>query len=137
MPSILEDKESIRELLCRYCYGTDTGHVEEWVGVFTEDCVWDGGPFGVCNGKQAMREFYAQGGDAAKSMRHLTLNTLIDVQGDRAQAVSYVVVLGIADSTTGIFFSGFYDDALVRRNGQWRITARKLRPDMSDIRLPA
>jgi 3-phenylpropionate/cinnamic acid dioxygenase small subunit len=136
MPSILEDKEAIRELLCRYCYGTDTGNVDQWVGVFTEDCVWDGGPFGICNGTREMRAFYAQGGDAAKSMRHLTLNTIIDVQNERARAVSYVVVLGIGESDTKVFFTGFYDDLLVRHSGQWRIAKRKLRPDMTDIHLP-
>ena len=136
MTSVLEDKEAIRELLYRYCYGTDTGDVEGWVGGFTEDCEWDGGPFGACKGKGEMRAFYAQGGDAARSMRHLTLNTIIDVQGDRARAVSYVVVLGVSPEGTSIFFSGFYDDALVRTGDRWRIRRRKLRPDMAEIKLP-
>jgi len=136
MPSVIEDKDAIRDVLYRYCYGTDTGDVETWVGGFTEDCLWDGGPFGVCKGKEAMRAFYKQGGDAAKSMRHLTLNSIIDVQGDRAKAVSYVVVLGASETATSIFFSGFYEDELVRKGGRWLIQTRKLRTDMSEMKLP-
>ena len=136
MPSHLEDKEEIRELLHRYCYGTDAGNVEEWVAGFTDDCVWDGGPFGVCKGRDEMRAFYANGVEQARTMRHLTLNTVIDLEGDRARAVSYVVLLQAAATGTNVMFTGFYDDSLVRLDGQWRITNRKLRPDLSEIRLP-
>jgi ketosteroid isomerase-like protein len=134
---MLEDKEAIREVLYRYCYGTDTGDTEGWVRGFTEDCLWDGGPFGVCQGKDAMRAFHKEGGDAAKSMRHLTLNSLIDVQGDDARAVSYVFVFGVSDAGTSVVFSGFYEDVLIRKGSRWLIQARKLRPDMSEIRLPS
>lgn len=136
MPTLLEDKEAIRELFYRYCYGTDTGDTETWVGVFTDDCLWDGGPFGVLNGKDAMRAFHKQGADQAKTMRHLTLNTLINVSGDQAQALSYVAVLGPGEKTMNIFFVGFYEDALVRQGGRWLIKSRKLRPDSSDLKLP-
>ena len=136
MPSILEDKDEIRELFYRYCYGTDNGNVEQWVAGFTEDCVWDGGPFGICKGKDAMRAFYANGVEQARTMRHLTLNTVIDVQGDRAHAVSYLALLQVAATGTNIIFTGCYDDSLVRLDGRWRISARKLRPDFSEIRLP-
>jgi hypothetical protein len=136
MPSILEDKEAIRDLLFRYCYGTDAGNVEQWVAGFTDDCVWDGGPFGVCNGKAEMRAFYAKGVEQARTMRHLTLNTVIGVQVDRAHAVSYVALLQVAATGTNIMFTGFYDDSLVRLDGHWRISDRKLRPDLSEINLP-
>ena len=136
MPSMLEDKEAIREVLYRYCYGTDMGDTEAWVRGFTENCTWDGGPFGVCQGKDAMRALHKQGGDAAKSMRHLTLNSLIDVRGNHAEAVSYVLVFGVSDAGASVVFSGFYEDSLIREGGSWLIQARKLRPDMSEIRLP-
>ncbi len=136
MPSVLEDKDVIRDMLSRYCYGTDAGDVETWVGGFTEDCVWDGGPFGVCHGKQAMREFYAPGVEQARTMRHLTLNSIIDVQGDRASAVSYVLLLQVSATGANVIFTGFYDDALVRLDGRWRIRSRKIRTDLADIRLP-
>ena len=136
MPSMLEDKEAIREVLYRYCYGTDMGDTEAWVRDFAENCTWDGGAFGVCRSKDEMRAFHKQGGDASKAMRHLTLNSLIDVQADRAKAVSYVLLLGVSDAGTNIVFSGFYEDLLIREGGRWLIQSRKLRPDMSEISLP-
>jgi 3-phenylpropionate/cinnamic acid dioxygenase small subunit len=136
MPSMPEDREAIRELLHRYCYGTDTGDVESWVGVFTEDCLWDGGPFGVCRGRSGLRAMYQQGGDAAKALRHLTLNTLMEVEGNQARAVSYVLVLATADAGSSVFFSGFYQDELIRSGGRWWIAKRMLRRDMSEMRLP-
>jgi hypothetical protein len=83
-----------------------------------------------------MRSLFKAGGDASKSLRHLTVNSIIDVQGDRAQAVSYVVVLGIAEAATNIFFSGLYSDQLVRNAGRWLIERRTLRPDFAEITLP-
>lgn len=134
MPSVLEDKDAIRDVLYRYCYGTDAGDVEAWVAGFTEDCLWDGGPFGLCNGKNAMREYFKQGADAAKSLRHLTLNTIIDVQGDRAQARSYIAIVGLTDASMSVVFSGFYADELVRKAGRWLIQIRRIVTDISKLK---
>ena len=136
MTSALEEKEAIREVLYRYCYGTDSGDTELWVEGFTEDCVWDGGPFeAVLNGKEEMRAYHKPNSEASKEMRHLNLNAVIDLQGDSAHVVSYVAVL-LNGEPASIFFAGHYDDQFVKVDGQWRIKSRKLRKDLSEIDRP-
>ena len=133
--SDLVEKEAIRDVLHRYCYGTDAGDTELWVEGFTDDCVWDGGPFGVQHGTAAMRAFHGPNADASKALRHLTLNTVIDLHGDTAHAVSYVVVLARSESFQ-VYFAGFYDDDFVKLAGRWRIRRRLLRADLSEIERP-
>ena len=133
--STLEDREAIRDVLHRYCYGTDGGDTELWVEGFTDDCVWDGGPMGYLEGKEAMREFHKPNVENAKGMRHLTLNTVFDIQGDTARVISYVMVM-LRGESPSVFFLGHYDDQFVKVDGKWRIKVRKLREDLSDVEAP-
>ena len=133
--SVAEDKEAIREVLYRYCYGTDNGDTELWVEGFTDDCFWDAGEMGVLRGKEAMREFHKPNAASARAMRHYTLNTLIDLQGDRAHVISYVLVIATGEPPT-VFFTGFYEDRFVKIDSRWRIKSRLLRPDLADIDAP-
>ncbi|EEF26936.1 conserved hypothetical protein [Ricinus communis] len=133
--SASDEKEAIREVLYGYCYGTDGGDTELWVEGFTEDCVWDGGAFGMLKGKDAMREFHRASGEGSKALRHLTLNSVIDLDGDTAHVVSYVAVVA-QGQPAAIYFLGHYDDQFVKVDGQWRIKSRKVRADLADIDAP-
>ncbi|MGE0383109.1 MAG: nuclear transport factor 2 family protein [Gammaproteobacteria bacterium] len=136
MPSILEDKDAIRDLFARYCFYTDSGQFEKYVALFTEDCDWDGGSFGRCQGREALLAYLKAGGDASKNLRHSTTNMVIEVQGDSATATSYVQVLGVEGQAPVIFFAGIYLDRLVRRDGRWLFAQRRIRTDFADA-LPA
>lgn len=47
MPSAIEEKEAIRELISRYCFATDrAADPEAWANLFTEDGIRDGEAFG-------------------------------------------------------------------------------------------
>lgn len=133
--SAADEKDAIRDVISRYCYGSDSGDTELWVEGFTEDCLWDGGAFGVLKGKDAMRDFKRASGEGSKGLRHLTLNTVIDLHGDTAHAVSYVAVVA-QGQPAAIYFLGHYDDQFVKVAGQWRIKIRKLRADLADIDAP-
>ena len=83
MPSILEDKDAIRDLIVAYCHYADAGDPDRWASLFTEDAVWDGGPFGKHEGRAAIRAQY----EGAKSRnRHVMANILVSVDGDEASA---------------------------------------------------
>lgn len=66
-------------------------------------------------------------------MRHL--NTVIDLQGEKAHVVSYVAVL-MHKEPASIFFTGYYDDQFVELDGKWRIQSRKIRKDLAEIDKP-
>src|SRR4029450_4461122 len=86
MPSLLEEKEAIRDLMYRYCFTTDReADPDKWAGLFTEDGVWDGAEFGRMQGHEALKAFMVKatsGGGAG--FRHNMANMLIDGGGDTA-----------------------------------------------------
>jgi SnoaL-like domain len=134
MTSMLEDKDAIREMFAQYCFYTDSGQFEKYVNLFTEDCDWDGGPFGHHQGRANLLAMLKQGGDTATKLRHSTTNSLITINGNEARAISYVQVLGVGEPAPVIFFAGIYLDYLIKQNGRWLFKQRKLRTDFSEAR---
>ena len=41
MPTALEEKDAIREVLAEYCFRLDGGRYDEMAALFTEDGTWD------------------------------------------------------------------------------------------------
>ena len=130
MSRLLEDEKAIHDLLAAYCYCVDRGDVEALVDLFTEDCVWDGGPWGSVEGRQALREFRSSSAasDAIKT-RHLSSSEVISITGDTAAACSYVLVMNVAQSPPAPLVVGCYDDQFARVGKRWLFKSRRLRSD--------
>jgi ketosteroid isomerase-like protein len=130
MPTVLEDEKAIRELLAAYCYCLDRGDVDAFVQLFTEDCVWDGGPWGRAEGRRALRESKTSTvGTSAVKSRHLSSNEIISVTGDTAVARSYVLVMNVAQSPPVPLVLGCYEDQFAKSGGRWLFKSRSLRND--------
>ena len=56
MPSAIEEKDAIREVLAEYCFALDGGRYDEMAALFTEDGTWDTA-FGAANGRAAIAGF--------------------------------------------------------------------------------
>ena len=41
MPTAVEDKDAIRDVLAEYCFRLDDGRFAEMAALFTEDGTWD------------------------------------------------------------------------------------------------
>jgi hypothetical protein len=134
MTTELEEKDSIREMMARYCFFTDSGQSEKYADLFTEDCEWDGGPFGRYVGKAALLAMHKGGGDSATKLRHVNTNVVITVKGNEAHAVSYVCVLGLGEQPPALFFAGSYLDHLVKRGGRWLFKTRRLVSDLAAVK---
>jgi hypothetical protein len=132
MPSILEEKDAIRDLFARYCFYTDSGQMEKYAALFTEDCDWDGGAFGRHQGRANVLAKMKAAGDAATKLRHLTINSLIEINGDEAHATSYILLFGVGGEAPLPVFAGLYFDHLVKLNGQWLFKQRKIRTDFQE-----
>jgi hypothetical protein len=123
VPSLLEEKDAIRELMANYCFRCDTRDPEGLGALFTEDSIWDGGDWGIKRGPGELKEFLMQAtGDFA--MRHVCANEVIMVEGDTATAQCYFFVLKCGDGAPEIFFTGFYDDRFIKRDGKWLFKER-------------
>ena len=56
--------EDIKQMKARYCHYADHGYDPDGLAsLFVEDAHWDGGQFGVYEGREAIREFFTGIGD--------------------------------------------------------------------------
>ena len=131
MPTVLEEKDAIRELLAAYCFHFDNGEFDPWLQLFTPDGVFDLGARGRVAGQAALRQFLhgIPLTDGLPMMRHCVMNSIVQVDGDHATARSYVVVVH-GGPTVGITLAGRYEDRLVKRDGAWRFAERVVHFDL-------
>jgi uncharacterized protein (TIGR02246 family) len=134
MTSELQDKEAIRDLMSVYCFHVDNGDFEQFAALFTEDAVFEAGPFGKLQGRRAIYDFInaqvPRPGEGP-ARKHCTLNHVIRINGTEARADSYIVVL--RESAAGIIASlaGRYEDLLVKQGDEWRFKVRRVHFDIS------
>ena len=131
MPSLLEEKDAIRDLMFRYCFISDrAGDPDGWAALFTEDGIWDGAAFGRIQGHEALRGFMTNATSGGKAgFRHNMSNILIDVDGDHAQARSYFLLVQVGEEGPKPFYAGYYEDKFVKRDGQWLFSERITCPE--------
>lgn len=132
MTSVLDDKDQIRELLANYCFYSDGGQADKHISLFTEDCELDLGMLGHIHGRQELLELQRKKGGKPTPIRHLTINIVIEVDGDRATARSYVLVLNTQGETPAIVLIGHYFDSLVKQDGRWLFRHRVLSTEPVD-----
>ena len=131
MPSVLEDKDAIRDVLARYCFHFDLGEFEEWLQLFTEDGVFEVHGMGRFVGRNQLRAFLGAIPlvDGLPMLKHCAMNEIIVVDGDRAEVRSYVLVVG-GESEVRVGVAGRYEDQLRRANGAWRFAERRAHLDL-------
>jgi uncharacterized protein (TIGR02246 family) len=125
MPTLLEDRDAIRDLMARYNHYFDGGEADAWAALFTADGVLDSGT--PLEGTDALADFaksFAAGGMKA---RHIVLNEVIEVDGDKATCKAYFFLA--AGTPPSLAVSGAYNDELVRVDGQWKYVRRTFTPD--------
>ena len=123
------DRQDISDLLVRYATGIDQRDWPLFRTVFTDDCELDYGEIGIWRGIDAVAEFMEQSHATAGHTMHRMSNQVIIVDGDKAEARTYVdALILVGDNTAGVNAIGFYDDEIVRTNDRWRIVRRRFTP---------
>src|ERR1700739_110746 len=96
MPTAVEDKDAIREVLAEYCFRLDGGRFEEMAALFTEEGTWDTA-FGKATGRGASAEWArslrARGDQPRPRAVHLVTNVAIALDGAHAQVRSNWMVV--------------------------------------------
>jgi len=127
----LEDRAAILDTLQDYGHALDYGNVEKLVNCFTDDAVretWR--PDGTVNrweGVDGTREFATTHSHAPdKYHKHLVLNSVVELQGDTADVVSYMFRFDANDGEKSFVWGmGRYLDRMRRDpDGCWRIMRR-------------
>jgi hypothetical protein len=122
----LEDREAIRELAVRYCYGVDGAQGQALEELFTEDSLLDFGRFGVFRGRDVIVPFLSSLAGRLRSFAHVMHNHVIDeLTPTAATARCYFQVTGLSRQGKQVQVAGYYTDALVKTEGRWRFTSRQ------------
>ena len=133
MPSALEEKDAIREVLAEYCFRLDGGDYDGMAALFTEDGTWDTA-FGKGTGRagiaQLARDIRARAGEARPRAIHLVTNIVIGFEGgppaERAEVRSNWTVVQNGPEGPRIGSGGAYADRMVKSGGAWLFHYRKI-----------
>ncbi len=139
MTSILEEKDSIRELIANYCFYYDDAMFEQWVDLWTDDAVFnvDGK---TLRGRAALQQFTCEARlvNGKPPVKHLTMNQVIEVNGHTAIARCYLLtMMKRKDGALTAVTAGVYNDKLVKTDRGWRFAERTLRGDLRWANPPA
>jgi len=122
----LEDRAAIHDLFTRYCCALDNGEVETVVACFTEDAVLKS-PVIDLKGHDDIRAFagrFAAQRAAGTQFRHLVTNIAAAIDGERASATAYLLVLISQNGSHRTLPPGRYECELVKENGRWLFARR-------------
>ena len=134
----LNDLEVVRSLRLDYTHHFDGGDFEALLDLYTDDAVCDFGPFGIWEGKEALRSGWAPyfGPDKDRTLpfahgRHVVTNPKVDVRGDTASASWFLtdIVFRNDDGTAKdqpVVLYGTYIDECERVGGTWKLTRTTL-----------
>jgi uncharacterized protein (TIGR02246 family) len=126
MTTYLEDRAAIHDLFTRYCCALDNGEVETVVDCFTVDAVLKS-PVIDLKGHEAIRAFagrFAAQRAAGTQFRHMVTNVAATIDGDRARATAYLLVLISKDGSHRTLPPGRYECDLVKIGDAWRFSRR-------------
>lgn len=124
--SDLADRVAIADLFTRYCCALDNGEVETVVDCFTADAVLKS-PMIDLTGHAAIRDFvgrFAAQRAAGVQFRHMVANVAATIDGNRAMATAYLLVLISQNGAHCTLPPGRYECDLVREAGVWRFSRR-------------
>src|SRR5688572_1338809 len=133
--SYAEDRAAIEDLQARYLFAMDFGHPDLYVKLFTEDGVLDIGN-GEIRVRKAIHEVIArmpnsrtsENGPRPASGRHNISNIVLKVNGNKATGRAYWFHYSNNNPERRGVFDGYghYEDELVKVNGQWLFTKRRI-----------
>jgi 3-phenylpropionate/cinnamic acid dioxygenase small subunit len=118
---------AIRQLLATYCHHCDDGRFAELLQLFAPDGCFVRGATTI-TGHAALRAFFEdRQGRPEQRGRHLTVNTVVELDAGRARALSDFVHFRFVDGRITPAVAGRYRDELVRMDdGRWRFARREV-----------
>jgi 3-phenylpropionate/cinnamic acid dioxygenase small subunit len=129
MPTAVEEKDAIRELLAEYCFRLDDGRFDEMAALFAENGTWETA-FGAATGRAAIaqlaRDIRARAAETRPRGIHLVTNIVIALDGASARVRANWTVVQNSPQGPKIGSGGAYADELVKEGEQWRFRYRKI-----------
>ena len=124
------DDLEVRSAVARIAQLSDEGGLDDYLAMFTDDAVWDGGSvFGVRKGHADIlagaKERRAAGTSGPGSHnRHVITTSAVRVEGDVARVRSYFLFYVECDKTPSARVVGVYQDEFRRSKAGWKLARR-------------
>ena len=126
--SVLEDKDTIREVMAAYCHALDACRFADVAGLFAEDAVWTT-DYGEAKGRDAIEQIFRSvvpvKGEGPQRKHYIT-NIIIKVDGDTASAVSDYLIVREAEAGLIPVMGGTYRDKFIKTPAGWRFSRKEL-----------
>ncbi len=128
---------AIEQLIYAYCHRVDRGTPDDVAALFAPDAVLR--PFYddhyEVRGRAGVRSWYAYYEEHFKSavrhLKHMVMSPLIEVQGDTASGVSYLLASAETIASGDAFTAtGTYRDQYLRLDGRWLFKTRQIDLEM-------
>ncbi len=134
------DRAQIEDLQARYLFALDFRDAEAYAATFAEDGVLDYGA-GKIVGRKAIAEMVAALSAGAERQRtadtsglrpaagrHNISNIVVEIDGNRARGTAYWFHMGNANAERAAQLNSFghYEDELVKVDGRWLFSLRKI-----------
>jgi len=125
------DVEAIRRLTHDYSWAVDNFRLEEIVDLFAADAVFDLRGFGApeeVRGHDAIRASFAGLIENLTACTHLTMNHLIDVEGETARGTIYCHAFVVGPDGSRDDNLALYEDRYTRTEDGWKFQHRSVKP---------
>ena len=134
---LLEEDLAVRDLLARYTYCYDGDDVDGLMTVFHDDCVLVN-PRGTYIGKEAIRRNYEYLISRRKFVFHYAPNVAVRLFDDCQQAwmTAYLYAIGVSHGGQLYGTGGTYADHLVKVDGEWKTTERRITSNFRHVLSP-
>ena len=120
----LHDREAIRIVIANYSRGIDRRDRELLLSCYHPDALDDHGLF--VGGPEHFYECANRCHADFRTHQHIVTNHTCSLEGDTAHAETYWMFAGMTEGEGKLaMFGGRYIDRFEKRNGEWRIAARK------------
>ena len=125
-----EDRVEITEVLNRHQIYIDLADADGYAGLYAPDGSYES-PFGSASGHSDIAEMFRglMASGFTTNKRHFTGPSMIEIQQNRATALSYFWVADYVADHAGehpaVFATGTYKDELQKVDGAWKITRRE------------
>lgn len=124
----MTDEEMVVQLVHRHAQLTDDGDVEARVALYTDDGEVIGIDQVPHRGREAVRAAFQALTSPDRTGKHITSNTIVDVNGDEAVATTDFAFFRVTADGVAPLAIGRYHDSFRRTPEGWRFTRREIQP---------
>ncbi len=129
---LARDKTAIAELIARYNFAIDHDDYQGWANCFAPEGIFDGmiGKFDAHRELDRFTSEVKRLSADSPNLRHYVTNILTDVDGDTARSKCFLMMTSTTkESGTKVVIAGEYEDQLVKHDGKWLFSYRKVHID--------